>query len=264
MIPANESTIRFAAFIAVLLLMLLWQLMGPRRAANGEGCQKSRLHNLAMALVNAICLRFLLPVTAVAAALWSQQQEFGLLAGLPLWANIFTGVLLLDIAIYWQHRAMHQVPLLWRLHRVHHSDVHVDVTTALRFHPLEMLLSMGYKIVLVGLLGLHPLTVIVFELSLNLLAMFNHSNIAVPADRVIRLMLVTPDMHRVHHSVHPSETNSNYGFFLPIWDRIFDSYVEQPKDGHLEMRLGLNYFRNNDDQQLNQLLIQPFRRDEPD
>lgn len=264
MIPANESTIRFAAFLTVLLLMLLWQLLSPRRVAALSGCQRSRLHNLSMSLVNAVALRFLMPVTAVATALWAEAKGYGLLAGVPVAANLLLGILLLDVAIYWQHRWMHIVPLLWRLHRVHHSDTAVDVTTALRFHPAEILLSMAYKIALVFLLGIQPLTVIVFELLLNLLAMFNHSNVNLPFDRSIRRLLVTPDMHRVHHSVHERETNSNYGFFLPLWDRLFGSYVAQPRDGHIDMQLGLNYFRNNEDQKITQLLIQPFKRDEPE
>ncbi|MFT5063271.1 MAG: sterol desaturase/sphingolipid hydroxylase (fatty acid hydroxylase superfamily) [Gammaproteobacteria bacterium] len=261
MIPVNESTIRLAAFLGVLLLMLGWQLLADRKPVETENYWPSRLNNLGLAVVNVACLRLLVPLSAVAAAEWSMAQELGLFASSEAWTNLALGVILLDMAIYWQHRLMHRIPLLWRLHRVHHCDTAVDVTTALRFHPLEMLLSMAYKLLLVLALGLHPFTVIVFELLLNLSAMFNHSNIRLPLDRWVRVLLVTPDMHRVHHSVYTEETNSNYGFFLPLWDRIFKSYIAQPRDGHLEMRLGLNYFRNNDSQRLGPLLTQPFKRE---
>lgn len=264
MILANESIIRFAAFLSLLLLMLLWQFFWPRRIAEANGCQGSRLNNLAMSLINAIALRLFVPFTAMATALWASNEGVGLFVELPTWANLALGVLILDMAIYWQHRLMHQVPLLWRLHRVHHSDLMVDVTTALRFHPLEITLSMVYKVSLVAALGIHPLTILVFELLLNLSAMFNHSNIRLACDSWLRFLLVTPDMHRVHHSTYKQETNSNYGFFLPVWDHLFGSYVKQPRGGHRKMQLGLNYFRSKNDQQVTQLLIQPFKRDELD
>jgi sterol desaturase/sphingolipid hydroxylase (fatty acid hydroxylase superfamily) len=173
---------------------------------------------------------------------------------------IALSVVVLDLAIYGQHVAFHKLPVLWRLHRMHHSDVEIDTTTGVRFHPLEILLSMLYKIALIVVLGAPPAAVVLFELVLNATAMFNHGNVELPAavDRVLRLAVVTPDMHRVHHSVHRDETESNYGFNLSVWDWLFATYRAQPRDGHAAMVIGLPEFREARDRRLDRLLVQPF------
>jgi sterol desaturase/sphingolipid hydroxylase (fatty acid hydroxylase superfamily) len=167
----------------------------------------------------------------------------------------------LDLAIYLQHVMFHAIPALWRLHRMHHADLEFDVSTGLRFHPLEILLSMGIKLAVVAALGPPAVAVLVFEVLLNVTSMFNHSNIALPprVDRILRLIVVTPDMHRVHHSIHPDETNSNFGFNLPWWDRLLGTYRPQPRDGHESMTIGVEQFRTRGDLRLDRMLIQPFR-----
>ena len=195
--------------------------------------------------------------------MWAQQHAFGLLHALdwPHALNILLALLLLDLAIYAQHLLMHHVPLLWRLHSMHHSDTEIDVSTGLRFHPLEILLSMALKMALVAAIGAPVLAVLIFEILLNATSLFNHANLRLPAglDRVLRLVVVTPDMHRVHHSWHRDETNSNFGFNLPWWDRLFGTYTAQPRDGHLGMSIGLHDFRHDSEQSLPALLLQPWR-----
>ncbi|MFT5113685.1 MAG: sterol desaturase/sphingolipid hydroxylase (fatty acid hydroxylase superfamily), partial [Parasphingorhabdus sp.] len=205
-----------------------------------------------------------LPAGAVGAAFFSQVNGYGLF---NIWltdttAGLIAAFFLLDLAIYFQHRIFHAVPLLWRLHRVHHSDIGFDVTTALRFHPLEILLSLLIKMSLIVILGAPIISVIIFEIVLNGAAMFNHANMNITKglDRLLRLFVVTPDMHRIHHSVHNKETNSNFGFNIPWWDRLFGTYTDQPRDGHDEMLIGLAEFRQQPDQRLDKLLVQPFRK----
>lgn len=218
-----------------------------------------------MSVIDSLALRLLLPVAAVGAAAFAEQRDWGLFNQftLPLAIPVVLTLLALDLLIYWQHRLLHALPWLWRLHRVHHSDLSIDVTTALRFHPLEILLSMLLKMAAVALLGAPPVAVLAFEILLNATAMFNHANLRLPAysDRFLRQFIVTPDMHRVHHSWHQDETNSNFGFNLPWWDHLFGSYRAQPRDGHRAMSIGLKAFRDDKDQGLIALLAQPGRRD---
>jgi sterol desaturase/sphingolipid hydroxylase (fatty acid hydroxylase superfamily) len=237
---ANEPTIRFAAFAGVLLAMLAWEALAPRRTPAAPTALR-RANNLALVAVDTLLLRLLFPVLAVGLAV--QMEGGGLLAlvGLPRWLAVVVAVVAFDGAIYWQHRLFHAVPLLWRLHRVHHADPDFDVTTALRFHPGEIVLSMLFKLLLVLALGPPAEAVMIFEVLLNASAMFNHGNVRLPAavDALLRRLIVTPDMHRVHHSVHADEMQRNFGFCLALWDRWFGTMASQPRDGHAAMRIGV-------------------------
>ncbi|MBA4046958.1 MAG: sterol desaturase [Sphingomonas sp.] len=219
--------------------------------------------NIAMTVLSSVLTPLVVPVAAVAIAVVAQAHGWGIFnqVTLPGWVGATLAVMLLDLAIYAQHRLFHAVPWLWRFHRMHHSDPDFDVTTALRFHPVEIWLSALVKLAAVGVIGASPLAVLIFEVVLNATAMFNHSNTALPRslDRALRLVLVTPDMHRVHHSVLARETNSNFGFNLPWWDRLFGTYRAQPEAGHDGMAIGLGTFDAAHDQRLDRLLIQPVR-----
>ena len=255
----NEGGVRLACFLAVLGVCLLAERLWPRRPASGSG---QRLwSNLGVVAINTLLLRLLIPVLAVGMALLAEQRQWGLFVwlDLPVWLEVLIAVLLLDMIIYWQHRLFHALPWLWRLHRMHHSDIHIDASTGLRFHPGEILLSMLIKLVAVAALGAAPLAVLIFEVLLNAGSLFNHSNLRlpVPLDHWLRRVIVTPDMHRVHHSWHRHEHDSNFGFSFPWWDRLFRSYRAQPEEGHLDMTIGLHDFR--DAQRLDQLLLQPLQ-----
>ncbi|MDP5291733.1 sterol desaturase family protein [Oceanimonas sp. CHS3-5] len=258
-----EPWLRLGSFAGLLLLFLLWEQAAPRRPRQQKRWRRW-LRHLALAGFNTLLVRALFPLAAVGAALLATSRGWGLLPwlNLPGWLALVLTVLILDFIIYWQHRLFHRVPLLWRLHRMHHTDTELDVTTGVRFHPLEILLSMTIKLASVMLLGASPLAVLVFEVLLNATSLFNHANIYLPPrlDALVRRLLVTPDMHRVHHSVYPKETDSNFGFNLSCWDRWLGTYRAQPRDGHLGMRLGLKEFRTPVDRTLLKLLIQPFRR----
>lgn len=260
--PTAEFTIRLAAFAGVFAIMALWELLAPRRP-RGFGRAARWPNNLGMVVVDALAVRLVIPTAAFGVALIAEARGFGLfhLVGLPGWLAGLVGFVLLDLMIYGQHVAFHHVPWLWRLHRVHHADLDVDVTTGVRFHPIEILLSMVLKIAAVALFGIAAAAVVAFEVVLNATAMFNHSNVALPAalDRLVRLIVVTPDMHRVHHSAIRSETDSNFGFNLPWWDRLFGTYRAEPAAGHKEMKLGLPVFRQPRELRLDRLLTQPFR-----
>ena len=243
----NEGLLRLSIFLGLFALFALAESLAPRRARVQP--RSSRwLTNWSFTILNTLTLRLLaigLPLLAVGAALDAQAQGWGLFnaLGWPVWLEFVLAVLILDCAIWAQHLITHKIPLLWRLHRVHHADRDMDVTTAVRFHPVEIALSMLLKIGLVYLLGPAAMAVLVFEVLLNGTAMFNHANIRLPrwADQLLRLVLVTPDMHRVHHSVHRSEHDSNYGFALSIWDRMFGTYIAQPREGHDDMTVGLDW-----------------------
>jgi len=256
-----ETAIRLGCFLAVLLLMALWEWQRPRRSLTLPRLRRWPA-NMGIVLVDSLVLRALMPILAVGAALEAQNHGWGLFNWLetPFWLASITSLLLLDLVIYAQHRVFHKIPLLWRLHRVHHSDTDIDATTALRFHPFEIVLSMLLKIAVVVLLGAPAVAVLLFEVILNATAMFNHSNIQLPAwlEPWLRLIIVTPDMHRVHHSIHRDETDSNFGFNLPWWDRLFGTYRAQPRDGHTGMTIGLNSFRDRRSVGLHWLLWQPF------
>jgi sterol desaturase/sphingolipid hydroxylase (fatty acid hydroxylase superfamily) len=258
----DESTVRLAVFIGVFAVMALWELLAPRRGVvYGRG--RRWVTNLGIVVADTVALRVLFPVLAVGMAEISQARGWGLfsLTELPAWLEIALAAILLDLAIYAQHVAAHKVPILWRLHRVHHADRDFDVTTGLRFHPIEICLSMLWKFVVIVALGADPLAVLIFEVVLNGCAMFNHGNVRLPLaiDRVVRLVVVTPDMHRVHHSVIHRETDSNYGFNLSVWDRLFGTYTPQPRDGHDGMTIGIEQFRTRGDLRLDRMLIQPLK-----
>jgi sterol desaturase/sphingolipid hydroxylase (fatty acid hydroxylase superfamily) len=258
----NEAWIRGGVFFSFLAIMLVWQAYEPFRA---EVLPRARrwLANMGLVVVDALVLRLLFPILAVGAAITAQQQNWGVfnVLDVPLWLALIVSIVVLDAAIYFQHVVFHKVPVLWRLHRVHHSDVDFDVTTALRFHPIEIALSMAYKMALVIAIGVPPAAVIVFEVILNAMALFNHGNVRLPApvDALLRRIIVTPDMHRVHHSVREPETNSNYGFNFSIWDKMFGTYRSQPRDGHEGMTIGLDAYRDPDETSLIRLITQPFR-----
>ena len=260
LILANEPLIRIAIFLGVLLVMALWEVAAPRRRREIPRLIRWS-NNLGIVVIDTLLVRLTFPVVAVGLALVAQERGWGLLNAfdLPAWVAFVVSMLALDLAIYLQHVMFHAVPALWRLHRMHHADLEFDVTTGLRFHPVEILLSMGVKLAVVAALGPPAVAVLVFEVLLNATAMFNHSNIRIPSaiDRVLRLIVVTPDMHRVHHSIHPSETNSNFGFNLPWWDRLLGTYRPQPRDGHEAMTIGIEQFRSRRDLWLDRMLIQP-------
>ena len=257
-----EPWIRLGAFAAVLLLLAVAELLVPRRV-QAFGRWQRWPGNLGLVAVDTLLIRLLFPLAAVGAALLAEQRGWGLfnLVELPAWFEIALAVILLDLLIYGQHVLLHAVPWLWRFHRVHHADVEFDVTTGLRFHPVEIVASMAIKIAAVFLLGPPALAVLIFEVLLNATAMWSHSNIRLPVsvDRLLRMVLVTPDMHRTHHSVVPRETHSNFGFNLACWDRLLGTYREQPEAGHQGMTIGLPSHRTIDELRLGRMLVQPFR-----
>jgi sterol desaturase/sphingolipid hydroxylase (fatty acid hydroxylase superfamily) len=267
MSPSLELVARIAAAAAVFAVMALWEALAPRRPWS-VGRLARWPHNLGIVVIDALAVRILIPAAAVGAALVAAGNGWGLfhVAGLRLSLASLLGFLALDVAIYAQHVAFHKVPLLWRLHRMHHADLDIDVTTGVRFHPIEIVLSMLIKIAVVLALGIPPVAVFVFEVVLNATSMFNHANVAMPSwlDRVLRLIVVTPDMHRVHHSIAPRETDSNFGFNLPWWDRLFGTYRAAPQAGHDRMTIGLSTFRDRAELRLDRLLTQPFRGDVAD
>lgn len=259
---AHAETIRLSAFLSVLVAMMLWELAAPRRRLEIPRVIRWT-NNLALVALDTAILRLAFPVLAVGLATMAETLGWGLFnrLDLPLWLAVLASILILDLAIYLQHVLFHAVPGLWRLHRMHHADLDFDATTGLRFHPVEILLSMLIKLAVVGAIGAPAVAVLAFEVILNATALFNHANIALPrgVDRLLRLVLVTPDMHRVHHSSDPRETNSNYGFSLPWWDRAFGTYIAQPAKGHQGMEIGIEQFRTPRDLWLDRMLVQPLR-----
>lgn len=262
-LTSNEGVVRLAAFAGLLTLFVVAEAIWPRRARALPRAARWATNGL-MTVLNTVTLRVLVPVLAVGAAAYAQRVDIGVLNMVDLspWAAVLIAVVLLDAAIYAQHVVFHHVPFLWRIHRVHHIDRDIDVTTALRFHPVEILLSMAIKIALVVALGAPPAAVILFEVVLNGMAMFNHANLKLPlgVDKVLRWLVVTPDMHRVHHSVRVSETNSNFGFNLSLWDRLFGTYRSEPADGHTKMTIGLAEFQDDRPARLGFSLWLPFSK----
>jgi sterol desaturase/sphingolipid hydroxylase (fatty acid hydroxylase superfamily) len=261
----NEPAIRLFAFASIFAVMAAWEIAAPRRDQRiGRGTRWPS--NIGVVVLDTVLVRLLFPTTAVGLALVAEAQGWGLFhaLALPIWVSVPLAVLALDLAIYLQHVLFHAVPALWRLHRMHHADLEFDVTTGARFHPIEILLSMGIKLGVVAALGAPAFAVLAFEVLLNATSMFNHSNVRMPAwlDRVLRWIVVTPDMHRVHHSIAVRETNSNFGFNLPWWDRLFGTYRDQPAAGHEAMTLGIEQFRDPAEQRLDHMLTQPFRDDD--
>jgi sterol desaturase/sphingolipid hydroxylase (fatty acid hydroxylase superfamily) len=241
LIGQYESTIRLSCFAAVLAGVMLWQWRRPKRAYS-QSLPARWLNNFGLVVLNTVVLRLVFPVAAVGAAFLATERGWGLFNHLawPAWLEVAICVLALDALIYAQHVVFHKVPVLWRIHRMHHVDLDFDVSTGLRFHPIEILISMAVKWAAILVLGAPALAVLIFEILLNAFPMFNHANAGLPGpiDRALRWLVVTPDMHRVHHSVIREETDSNYGFNLSWWDRLFGTYREQPAKGHTEMEIG--------------------------
>ena len=266
--PANEvlaaeMLIRLGVFVGVLVLLVAGELLAPRRALTVPRLRRWP-DNLAIVAIDTVLLRIVFPTAAVSLALVAEANNWGLLnlVAVPLWLAIPAAIILLDLVIYAQHVLFHAVPVLWRVHRMHHADLDIDVTTGIRFHPVEILLSMVIKLGAVVVLGAPALAVMIFEIVLNATAMFNHSNIRLPkvVDKRLRRIVVTPDMHRVHHSIEARETGSNFGFNLPWWDHLFGTYRAQPAAGHEGMTIGLPVFREWADLRLHRMLIQPLMR----
>jgi sterol desaturase/sphingolipid hydroxylase (fatty acid hydroxylase superfamily) len=259
-----EMVIRLAAFGVFFSAFALWELAAPRRGLS-VGRWRRWPGNLGSLLVDILIVRVLVPTAAVGASLYAAGNGWGLINYLHLRLSVaaLIGFLALDLVIYGQHVVFHKVPVLWRLHRMHHADLDIDVTTGVRFHPLEILISLLIKIAVILALGIPVVAVILFEVVLNVTSMFNHSNVSMPAwlDRVLRLIVVTPDMHRVHHSVLRRETDSNFGFNLPWWDRLFGTYRAEPEAGHTAMTIGIPAFRDPGELRIDRMLTQPFRND---
>lgn len=258
----NEIGLRLGFFLGMLVIIALAEYLRPRRELKIRKATRWA-RNLFLVAIDSVAVRVLVPFTAASAAVYAEQNQIGLLHYLstPFAVSIIISVLLLDLIIYAQHMAFHYIPIFWRLHKVHHIDQEIDVTTGVRFHPVEIILSTLIKCTAVLILGVPFMAVVIFEILLNATAMFNHGNINLPfrLDKFLRLFVVTPDMHRVHHSVIVKETNSNFGFNLPCWDRLFGTYIAQPASGHLQMEIGLNDYRDAKKTGLLELLLIPFR-----
>ncbi len=257
---SHAALTRFAVVAGVFVILLLLQAWIPRR---GDVSERGRsLRNLSLPLISAAIVYLLLPLTLVSFAALMANGNLGLFNRLewPSAIEFVITLVALDLAIYWQHRAMHVFPWLWRLHRLHHTDVNFELTLGLRFHPFEILFSLFYKGLVIAALGASPLAVLCYEILLAVFALFSHSDIRIaePWDQRLRKVVITPDWHRVHHSVHRNETDSNYGNLLSGWDRLFGSANEQPRDGHLAMQIGLESFRDEASQHLPGMLMQPF------
>lgn len=259
---SNEPIIRLSIFAAIFTIMAAWEVFSPRRH-QAIGRVTRWPSNIGIVALDALIVRILFPVSAVGLALFVEANGWGLIQfwKIPVWLAVPVAVITLDFVIYIQHVLFHAVPALWRLHRMHHADLEFDLTTGVRFHPIEIVFSMVIKLTMVAALGAPALAVLIFEALLNVTAMFNHSNIRIlPAtDRLLRWFVVTPDMHRVHHSIITHETNSNFGFNLPWWDRLLGTYRPQPAAGHEKMTIGIEKFRDPAEQRLDHMLTQPFR-----
>jgi sterol desaturase/sphingolipid hydroxylase (fatty acid hydroxylase superfamily) len=261
----HEVSVRLGFFFGILAVMALWEVLAPRRPlTTSKGARW--FTNLTITFANSALLRVVFPTSAAGVAMWAQTRGWGLFSAMPFGGGLagVASVLLLDLLIYAQHVSFHHIPLFWRLHKMHHTDLDLDVTSGARFHPAEIVLSMVIKTAAIVALGAPAWAVIVFEVVLNGTAMFNHSNIRIPLglDRIVRMLVVTPDMHRVHHSVIIRETNSNFGFNFPWWDRIFGTYRDQPAAGHDGMRIGLANFRNPAELSVLRLLAIPLDKRE--
>ena len=261
MTASTEVQTRLLFFFAVLLLVAVWEYAAPRRRLTVSKSGRW-FNNLGIIFLDSLLVKLLFPIAAMGVAAAAHKNGWGLFnyLQLPAWLSLCISILILDLIIYLQHLMFHAVPVFWRLHMVHHADLDFDVSTGLRFHPIEIILSMLIKMASVAALGPPVLAVLIFEISLNATAMFNHGNIRLPKmiDGYLRLLMVTPDMHRVHHSVTIRETNSNFGFNFPWWDRLFDTYRAQPVGGHTGMTIGLSQFRKKEEVTLARLLLLPF------
>ncbi len=260
-IAGNEGAIRLSIFLGLFAILAISEWAKPRRKLTmAKG--KRWTTNIAIVVLDSVLVRLLFPAAAVGVALWAQSSGYGLFNffAVPFWLAVLLSFIALDFAVWLSHVLSHKVPLFWRFHRMHHSDRDIDVTTAIRFHPIEIVVSMIWKVAWVVALGAPAVAVILFEIVLNGCAMFNHSNTKLPLwlDRMLRLVLVTPDMHRVHHSAIGDETDSNYGFNLPWWDRLFGTYIDQPELGHDGMTIGLKEWQDERPAKLGWSLKVPF------
>jgi len=261
MVGKNELLIRLGFFFGILVIMFFWELFAPRRPLATSKVTRW-FSNLGLVLIDSIAVRLIFPTALVGFSLLAQQRMWGLFNQFDISTllKIVFSVLIFDLVIYLQHIMFHVVPLFWRLHMVHHTDMDFDVTTGVRFHPIEIILSMGIKMIVVVLIGPPPIAVVIFEVLLNGTSMFNHGNVRYSQniDSILRLLVVTPEMHRVHHSTIRWESNSNLGFNFPWWDRLFGTYRPQPAKGHLEMTIGLDQYKEQKKLTLPWLLILPF------
>jgi sterol desaturase/sphingolipid hydroxylase (fatty acid hydroxylase superfamily) len=258
----SESTIRLVSFLGLFMLVGLAEHLWPRLTLTAPKGQRW-FCNVAIVVVDSLVVRLSLPVLPTGVAAMARLNGWGVLniSALPLWLKIILGILALDLTIYLQHRAFHRIPIFWRFHRMHHTDLDIDVSSGNRFHPLEILFSLIIKMGVVAVIGIPVVAVVIFEVLLNASSLFNHGNLRIPADidRWLRLILVTPDMHRVHHSTIPRETDSNFSFNLPWWDRMLGTYRDQPRAGHSGMTIGLKEFRDAGRLGIGYLLMLPFR-----
>lgn len=262
----SEPVIRLMSFASIFVILAAVELLAPRlERYEMRGALKSRrwITNLAMVVLSSVALRIIFPAAAVGTAIWAESNGLGLLpmTGMPLWLMGLIAFVVLDFAVWLEHVVSHKWPWLWRIHRMHHADTGFDLTTALRFHPLEIVLSMLWKAAIIIALGAPPVAVLIFEIVLNGAAMFNHANIKLPKtiDALLRLIVVTPDMHRIHHSSDPRETDTNYGFNLAIWDRLFSTYTQTPRLGDTGLEIGLREWRDHRPANLVWALALPFR-----
>ena len=260
----NADQLRLSIFIGILIIMAILEYFLPRR--NVDAKRKLRwTNNIGIVILDSVIVRVLLPTTTIAVAIYAENLNYGIfnLISVPYFLSLILSILLLDALIYGQHVVFHKAHWLWRFHRMHHSDTHIDVTTGIRFHPVEIVMSLLIKFAAIVTFGIPALAVLTFEIVLNATAMITHSNLKLPVrlDKLLRWLFVTPDMHRIHHSVHRFETDSNYGFNLSVWDRLFGTYIEQPRDTHEKMLIGINQFRDQREQFVDRLLTQPFRKD---
>ncbi len=243
----NEANIRVFIFIFTIILIAFFEYEYPQRDLLLSK-SKRWLNNLSLVFLNSLLIKLIFPLAAFGVAIYMENKNFGLLHlfEFSYFYKVLISIILLDLLIYWQHRLFHEIDFFWRFHKVHHSDMDFDLSTGVRFHPIEIIFSMAIKIAFISILGAPALAVLIFEILLNSFAIFNHSNIKLPQkiDKVLRYFIVTPDFHRIHHSVHNFELNSNYGFSLSIWDRVFRSYTLKPKDGYIDMKIGLNEYRD--------------------
>ena len=256
-----ESYIRLGAFLGLFILLMAWEIVSPKRKL----LQLRRFRwfsNIGLIVTSSILIRFIIPTAAVGIAFQVEQDNLGFLNRLDLSAasQFIIAFILMDLAIYFQHVMFHALPMFWRFHRVHHSDLDCDISTGLRFHPFEMIISILFKFIVIVSIGAPVIAVICFEIILNAASMFTHSNIKLPSnlEKLVRWIVVTPDMHRIHHSVNENETNSNFGFFISVWDRLFATYINEPKEGQQNMEIGLHGFRQAKWQNLRWLIYLPF------
>jgi len=258
-----EAIIRLSVAVGIFAVMISWEGFKPRRKLSLKRTERWGI-NLGLAILNMTLIRLTVGGIAYLAAIEVQQQGYGLLNqfSTPYWLVFIVSVLFLDFAIYFQHIIAHKWKFLWRFHQVHHTDLDFDATTAVRFHPIEIMISLLYKVVCIVLIGADPIAVIAFEVILNGAATFNHSNVYIKPewDKKLRWLLITPDMHRIHHSTMPTETDSNYGFSISIWDRLCRTYTVEAKKSQIDMEIGLSEFRQPEELGFKALLLLPFKK----